>query len=102
MRRRARTDRNQTEIVKALRAFGCSVAILSEVGGGVPDLLVGRGRRNLLLEVKDGMAKDKRQRELTEDEERFHAGWRGQVAIAMSVDDALNVVRAAIGPRSVA
>ena len=45
MRRAARVDRNQAEIVVALRAGGASVQPLHAVGKGVPDLLVGwRGK----------------------------------------------------------
>ena len=41
MRRAARIDRNQPEIVKALRQVGAHVTSLAAVGDGVPDLLVG-------------------------------------------------------------
>ena len=33
-----RTDFNQQEIINALRAIGCSVQDLSQVGRGCPDL----------------------------------------------------------------
>ena len=52
--RAAKVDKNQTEIVEAFRKLGFSVQHLHTVGGGVPDLLVGRGGINLLVEVKDG------------------------------------------------
>lgn len=45
MRRAARTDANQVEIVSALRAIGCSVSDTSGVGGGFPDLAVGFRKR---------------------------------------------------------
>ncbi|HJP47915.1 hypothetical protein [Acinetobacter venetianus] len=41
MRRAAKIDANQTEIVKALRKFGASVQSLASTGKGCPDLLVG-------------------------------------------------------------
>ena len=47
--RAAKIDANQNEIVDALRKAGCSVQILSSVGKGCPDILVGRGGRNYLL-----------------------------------------------------
>lgn len=52
--RRVKRDGNHTPIVQALRSAGRSVVELHQVGKGVPDLLVGWGRSNmLLLEVKD-------------------------------------------------
>lgn len=109
MRHAARTDRNQAEIVKALRAAGCSVQCLHAVGGGVPDLLVGlRARRvfasptgdryevreplAILLEVKDG-TKPPSERQLTPDQVRWHREWRGPVAVVTTVDEALRAVR---------
>ena len=51
-----RKDSNQDIIVEALRHIGCSVYILSGVGHGCPDLLVGDCWQeepvNILLEVK--------------------------------------------------
>ncbi len=96
MRLRARTDRNSTEIVKALRQLGCSVRIIAALGRGVPDLLVGRQRRNFLLEVKDGhLALSRRQ--LTPDEQRFKDEWAGQYAIVESVEDAVDYILAECG-----
>ena len=37
-RTRGRVDQNQKDIVEGLRSVGASVEILSNVGGGVPDL----------------------------------------------------------------
>lgn len=88
MRRAARIDANQPEIVAALRAVGCSVQTLAAVGAGVPDLLVGVSGVNLLMEVKTASGK------LTKDQVPWHESWRGQVAIVRSVDEALNLVEA--------
>ncbi len=54
MRRAANVDRNQPEIVAALRAAGATVEYLHAVGGGCPDLLVGYRGANYVLEVKEG------------------------------------------------
>ena len=51
---RKRVDRNQAEIVDALRRTGWHVEDTSSTGRGFPDLVVARGSRLLLLEVKDG------------------------------------------------
>lgn len=91
MRRAARVDDNQREIVEELRRVGCSVWSLAGVGKGFPDLAVGVRGRNLFLEVKDG-SKPPCKRRLTPDEEAFHASWRGHVAVVESVEDALKIV----------
>ena len=91
MRRAAKVDANQTEIVKALRQVGASVQSLAATGKGVPDLLVGFRGKNLLLEVKDG-GKVKSDRKLTPDQVEWHQGWRGHVAVVESVEQAIKVL----------
>lgn len=91
MRRAARTDRNQAEIVEALRKLGASVEVLSGRGDGVPDLLVGHEGRNLLVEVKDGLAKPSA-RTLTSRQVEWHRQWTGQAAIVASVEEAIALV----------
>lgn len=49
---RHRADKNQQDIVDELRDLGISVLILSQVGGGCPDLLIGHRGKNYLIEVK--------------------------------------------------
>ena len=93
MRRAAKVDDNHAEIVRALSDVGCSVLSLAAVGMGAPDVLVGVRGRCFLLEIKDG-DKSPSRRKLTEDQQTFHAGWRGHLAIVESVDDALRVVMA--------
>ena len=83
---RRRTDRNQAEIVAALRQLGATVWITSNVGCGFPDLAVGYHGRTYLLEVKV------RPVELTPDEEGFHITWRGQAAIVTNVQEAMEVI----------
>lgn len=91
MRRAAKVDDNQGEIVAALRAAGCSVTSLASVGRGCPDLVVGRAGVTYLLEVKDGK-KPLSKRRLTPDEKAWHESWRGQVAVVESVQEALTAV----------
>ena len=90
-RRYGKADDNQDGIVSGLRKAGCSVQILISVGGGCPDLLVGRAGVNYLLEVKDEN-KPPSQRKLTPDQVTWHEKWRGQKAIVKNLDDALRVV----------
>jgi Holliday junction resolvase len=91
MRRAARIDDNQNEIVKKLRDIGCSVAITSAVGRGFPDIVVGFKGFNYLIEIKDGK-KPPSQRKLTSDEQAWHDQWRGSVHIVESFDDCLAIL----------
>ena len=91
MRKRARVDDNQHEIVNALRDIGASVLSLATIGGGCPDLVVGYRGTNYLLEVKDG-GKSPSKRKLTKDEENFINNWRGRVAVVYSIDDAIGAI----------
>ena len=84
MRRAARIDANQPEIVAYLRACGASVQPLHMVGGGCPDLACGYQGRTVLIEVKDGSQPPSR-RKLTPDEQRWHEEWRGDVEIVESI-----------------
>lgn len=74
--RAAKIDRNQPEIVAALRKVGATVQSLAGVGVGCPDLLCGFRGATFLLEVKDG-EKAPSARELTPDQIEWHINWRG-------------------------
>lgn len=87
----ARTDGNQKAIVAGLRAAGCSVKILSTLGNGCPDILVGRAGRNWLFEIKDP-SQDPCKRQLTPDQKQWHATWKGQVNVVETIEEALRVV----------
>lgn len=92
MRRAARVDANQDQIVSALRACGATVRVVTQ-GDGLPDLLVGYRGYTILMEVKDGR-KPPSARRLTEEEEKFFANWTGGVlAIVNSVDEALELLK---------
>lgn len=91
MRIAAKIDANQPEIVKALRKIGCTVEILSAVGKGCPDIIVGFRNMNIFMEIKDG-SKPKSARKLTPDQVKWHSEWRGVVHVVESVDDALKVI----------
>lgn len=91
MRTRSRTDRNQQEIVSAFRDIGARVQVLSAVGKGCPDLLVGFRGVNVLVEVKDG-GRVPSERKLTADQVRWHGSWAGQVCVAEDITDAVQKV----------
>lgn len=86
MRIIAKRDRNHAEIVKRFRDLGCSVLDLGSVGGGCPDILVGYGGINALVEIKDG-SKPPSARTLTSDQVDFFASWRGDVIVVATLDD---------------
>lgn len=83
MRRAAKIDRNQPEIVTALRRIGADVFSLAAVGCGIPDLLVGFRGATFLLEIKDG-SKPPSARQLTDDQVEWHAAWRGGRCVVVS------------------
>jgi hypothetical protein len=89
--RAAKIDANQNEIVAALRKIGCSVQILSSVGKGCPDILVGFRGENFLIEIKDGNKPPSGQK-LTPDQVEWHVNWNGQVKVANSVEQAIEIV----------
>ena len=93
MRRAARIDANQEAIVAALRAAGASVQLLSAVGKGCPDLLVGFRGLNWLMECKDG-SKTAGNRPLTSDQKDWMKTWRGSVVVVLHPTDALHVIGA--------
>ena len=67
-----KVDKNQKDVVKALRDNGADVYLLHMVGGGIPDLLCLYQGHTLLLEVKHGA--DKR---LTPAQIKLFANWKG-------------------------
>ena len=90
-----RVDENQSEIIDALRKAGCDVIDTSDVGGGFPDIVVGRGGElgkgngyTYLIEIKNPKAKGK----LNKLQEEFFEWWQGQVDVAFTIDDALRIV----------
>jgi hypothetical protein len=92
MRRKARIDANQNEIVKALRQIPhLSVAITSQLGQGFPDLVIGYRGKNYLIELKDG-SKAPSVRRLTQDERTFHDQWFGSIFVCDSLEAILKVL----------
>jgi hypothetical protein len=90
MKYAARADRNQPEIVTALRKIGAKVVPTHTVGQGFPDLVVEYGGRTFLLEIKDGN-KPPSERRLTEAQEKFHAAWSGEIHVVESIEKAIAV-----------
>jgi Holliday junction resolvase len=91
MRRAAKVDANQRQVVDDLRKLGFSVAITSSLGQGFPDLVLGKAKKNYLVELKDG-SKVPSARKLTPDEVKFIDAWRGKVIVAGSTEEILNQI----------
>lgn len=93
MRRAAKVDDNQPQIVKALRRSGAYVILTSQLKNAF-DLLVIYQGVIYIVEVKDG-SKTKSRRQLTEGEEICRHGVESHGAkyhIIESVDDALKMI----------
>lgn len=88
MRWDAKVDKNQKEIISALRSAGATVMVLHRVGQGCPDLACGFRGKNHFLEVKAPGGK------LTPAEKEFFETWRGQASIVHSQDEALQAIGA--------
>jgi hypothetical protein len=88
MRKHGRVDANQDAIVDALRKLGVSVAILSPLGNGIGDLLIGFDGKNYLWEIKD-INQPPSKRKLTPDEAKFCREWNGQWDLIMDIEGAL-------------
>jgi Holliday junction resolvase len=92
MRTAAKVDRNQSEVVDALRKVGASVQSLASIGKGCPDLLVGYHGILYLMEVKDG-TKIPSQQVLNKDQIKWHEAWNGSpVYVVRSIEQALKIL----------
>jgi hypothetical protein len=79
MRRAARVDANQTQVIEALRAAGAYVWII-----GLPvDLLVGYKNHTMLMEIKNGPKKH-----LTALQQDFFSKWMGGTLVRVDGPEA--------------
>ncbi len=122
MRKIARIDNNQPDIVKAYRDVGASYQHLHTIGGGVPDGLVAFDGVTIVsrlltsqqiawalakmfpgnsFKIYSGAnlcveikdgSKPPSKQALTPDEQEWHESWKGPVLIIKSVDEALKSV----------
>ena len=89
--RAAKIDVTQVEIVDALRKAGATVQHLHTVGQGCPDLLVGFRGQNFLIECKPNIGSPTR-RKLRPNQQEWHDGWKGSVAVVETPEAALAVI----------
>lgn len=91
MRYKSKVDRNQAEIVKALRGIGATVLHCHTLKNAF-DILVGYKGINYIMEIKDGELPPSKKR-LTEGEQDFKDTWRGgEYYIVESIDQALDII----------
>lgn len=90
MRRAAKVDRNQAEIVEIFERYGFSVQRAQAMGSGFPDLILGYGGRNYLVEVKDWQKKPS-ERKLNALQQAWHSTWRGQVCVVETAIEAIKL-----------
>ena len=84
-----KVDKNQKDVVKALRDYGAQVILLHTVGGGIPDLMVCYADQTILMEVKDGPDK-----KLTPQQITLFASWQGgPLHRVNSVQEAIEVLK---------
>lgn len=91
MRRAAKIDTNQPDVVAEFRALGCTVTPTHMIGRGFVDIVVGVVGINLLVEIKDG-DKVPSARKLTPDEQVWHDAWKGQKAVVETLQDVRDLV----------
>ena len=84
-----RIDGNQQIIVEALEAAGCDVIDATMVGDGFPDLIVGKNKKILLIEVKNPASKGK----LNKLQEKFFNHWKDYAVVVHNVDEALDALK---------
>ena len=92
LRRAARIDANQPELVAAFRKLGCTVLPLHTIGKGAPDVLIAIGGRTALAELKTPVGK------LRQAQIDFIDGWKGIVFVVRDlagVETAVKTLRQA-------
>ena len=80
-----RHDNNHFEVTNAIKSAGYSVVDLSQVGGGVDDILVGAHGKNYLFEIKNSASSHG----VSDSQSEFYAAWGGQSHV---VNDALEAL----------
>lgn len=94
MRRAAKVDANQPEILKALDNLGIVYQCLHTVGDGCPDILVcDKNGFNYLFEIKDPNG-EPRERRLNDRQIKWFARWTGHRKKVFTVDEILKEIGA--------
>lgn len=81
-----RVDRNQPEIVKLWRELGYEVRVTSDLGGGFPDVVLGRWGLTIPCEIKSSARPSK---DLTPLERAFFQTWPGLAILVHSPESVM-------------
>jgi len=94
MRRKAKRDVNEGEIVDGLRQIGATVGRINEED--YPDLIVGFRGVNYLIEIKppSGPRGGVSGRTLSTGQLKWAMEWRGQIDMARNLDEAMRIIGA--------
>lgn len=84
-RRAAKVDKNQPEIVRALRKMGWYVLIISQLKNCC-DIIISKNGVTVAVEIKDGSL-PLSQRRLSDGELKFKDEWQGNYLIIESIED---------------
>ena len=87
-----KVDKNQSEIVQALREVGASVYDASTVGQGFPDLVVGFNGVNYLIEVKRVVGN--KTTKLNDKQQHWHDNWNGNSSTVSTPEEAVQLLDA--------
>lgn len=91
MRRAARIDVPQPDIVQAIREIGGEVTHLHALGRGVADILISWRQQWVVMEIKDGTKPPSKQR-LTPDEARWIGRQKAPVYVVTSAAEAVGIL----------
>ena len=89
MRRAAKVDDNQGDIVALFRRLGWSVLLIHQIKNAC-DIIVAIDGITVAVEIKDGK-KQPSQRKLTQGERKFKDGWNGHWYLIETEDDVINL-----------
>lgn len=88
--RAKRVDANQPQIVAAFRNLGFSVVHTHTLGGGIPDISIGRSGFTHWIEIKNG-ALPPHEKQLTPQEKKFFTQDKGSKYVVESIEDVLDL-----------
>jgi hypothetical protein len=89
--RACKIDNNQEQLVKQMRRIPGLKVKHTHIVKGFVDVVIGYQGINYLLEIKDP-GKPPSKRKLTDDEQKFHNEWTGQVAVVETIDDVIKLI----------
>jgi hypothetical protein len=87
-----KVDENQKELVDTFLQMGFSVIDTSSVGGGFPDLILGKDNKNYLVEIKNEKAGGR----LNELQVKFFTEWKGQCCVIWNIEQAVDFYNSTI------